>query len=94
MEAEPIYVPSGRGPELIAVYSFFAALTTIVITLRCYVRVFMVRSFGADDWAMLFGWAMFQCFAGFAIAGAFHGTGQHMDQIVPTWHIPIGLKVR
>lgn len=93
MESEPVYVPSGRGPELIAVYSFFIVLTTVVIAARCYVRVFMVRSFGSDDWAMLFGWAMFQCFAGFAIAGAFHGTGQHMDKIQPAWHVPIGLKV-
>ena len=50
------YTPSGRGPQLIAVYSFFLALTTVTIALRVYVRSFLVNGFGLDDWSAIIGW--------------------------------------
>jgi hypothetical protein len=42
-----------RGPELQAVGYVLLILAFITLTLRCYVRVFLVKSFGLDDWAML-----------------------------------------
>lgn len=90
---ETYYRPSGRGPQLIAVYIFFQALTTITVALRVYVRAFMVKNFGADDWIMILGWAIFLVFTSSAITGAFHGTGQHAELIQPAWNLPIGLKV-
>jgi hypothetical protein len=36
---------------------------------------------------------MFACLCGFAITGAFHGTGQHAAEIKPQSEIPIALKV-
>lgn len=91
---EQKYSPSGRGPQLIAVYIFFQIITTITVALRTYVRAIMVKNFGFDDWSMLIGWAIFMVFASFAITGAYHGTGQHAELILPAWNLPIGLKVR
>lgn len=42
-----------RGPELLAVNIVFCVLTGIIVLLRCYTRVFIVRAFGTDDWIML-----------------------------------------
>lgn len=92
--AQDTYTPSGRGPELIAVFAFFMGLTTLTFALRVYVRTRLVSIFGADDWAAAIGWLLFNIHATFAIAGAYHGTGQHANLIQPPTELPIGLMVR
>ncbi|TVY36805.1 hypothetical protein LOCC1_G005986 [Lachnellula occidentalis] len=72
-----MYKPQGRGPELIGVTGFLMALSSVTTLLRCYSRAVLVKSFGADD-----------CFA---IAGCYHGTGQHSD-LIPPAELPVGLK--
>lgn len=52
------YVPSGRGPELIGTYTTFVALTTIFVGLRVYVRTFLVKSFGAEDYTSVAAWVI------------------------------------
>ena len=42
-----------RGPELLGVNMSFLATALISISLRCYVRAFMVKAFGTDDWLMV-----------------------------------------
>ena len=48
--------PAGRGPELIAVYSFFIGLTTLAVALRTYCRVYLVKNFALDDWLCVTAW--------------------------------------
>ena len=43
-----------RGPELLGVDIAFLATALIANILRCYVRMRMVKGFGADDWLMAF----------------------------------------
>ena len=45
--------PSGRGPELIAVYAFFGSLATVFVALRTYCRAFMLGNLGLDDYFAL-----------------------------------------
>jgi hypothetical protein len=40
---------SGRGERLIALTASFLAVATVIVSLRCYVRIFMRSSFGLDD---------------------------------------------
>jgi hypothetical protein len=42
-----------RGPQLVAVNSTFLTASLISILLRIYVRTFMVKAFGIDDWLMV-----------------------------------------
>ena len=39
-----------RGPQLAAVAILFLTLAWIFVSLRCYVRTVMIKSFGIDDW--------------------------------------------
>lgn len=39
-----------HGPEIAAVGIAFLTLSWVAVSLRCYVRIFITRSFGADDW--------------------------------------------
>jgi hypothetical protein len=41
---------SNRVPEVDAVAALFLSLTWITSALRCYVRGFMAKSFGIEDW--------------------------------------------
>lgn len=91
--AQDTYTPSGRGPELIAVFAFFMGLTTVTFALRVYVRTRLVSAFGLDDWVAAVGWILFLLHGAFAIAGAYHGSGQHADLIQPPTELPIGLMV-
>lgn len=49
MAATP--VPT-RGPELLAVDIAFLCTAIIAYSLRCYVRIRMVKAFGKDDYLM------------------------------------------
>lgn len=46
-------VVENRGPQLIGVNVLFLTLAVIATTLRCYVRIKMVKAFGLDDWLMV-----------------------------------------
>lgn len=39
-----------RGPQVAAVAILFLALSWVAVSLRCYVRTVIMKSFGADDW--------------------------------------------
>ncbi|OAF98628.1 uncharacterized protein CC84DRAFT_1158537 [Paraphaeosphaeria sporulosa] len=43
----------GRGNEVLAVAILFLVLTWLTMSLRIYVRGFMLRTWGNDDWVML-----------------------------------------
>lgn len=44
-------------PELITVVPLvFLCLTALAVSLRLYVRGYMLRAFGLDDWILLFAW--------------------------------------
>ncbi|KAI1848019.1 hypothetical protein JX265_002024 [Neoarthrinium moseri] len=66
-----------RGPQLAAVDYTFAVLAFVTISMRCGVRVFIVRSFGLDDWLMLLAAGFFILYCSFSITGVSYGTGRH-----------------
>lgn len=45
-----INMPDNRGPQVAGVAGFFVALTTIIVCLRCYCRIAIVKNFGLDDY--------------------------------------------
>ncbi|KFY31533.1 hypothetical protein V493_01019 [Pseudogymnoascus sp. VKM F-4281 (FW-2241)] len=69
-------IPAGRGPELLATVGL----------------VFIVKSFGFDDYSAVAAWILFILYSTFAISGVHNGTGQHAADI-PQAVLPVGLKV-
>lgn len=92
MESEQ-YTLSGRGPEVVVTLSILAAITTIVSTLRVYVRLRLTKNFGPDDYASLIGWLFYILFLSATIAAAYHGLGQHRDSVHPPTEVENGAKV-
>ncbi|KAG9251862.1 uncharacterized protein F5Z01DRAFT_253947 [Emericellopsis atlantica] len=66
-----------RGPELQAVCYTLVTAAIVATVLRCYTRVYLVKSFGFDDWCMIFALATFILFVTCALVGVEHGTGRH-----------------
>lgn len=42
-----------RGPELQVILSILLVIAVVVVALRCYIRIWLVKSFGIDDWFMV-----------------------------------------
>lgn len=70
-----------RGPELLAIDAVFMSLAIVANSLRCYVRISMVKAFGLDDWLMS---SATICFIGYSVSsmlGTHYGTGRHRDDL-------------
>ncbi|PYI20468.1 hypothetical protein BO99DRAFT_431652 [Aspergillus violaceofuscus CBS 115571] len=68
-----------RSPEVKAVAAVFMSVACIAVILRCYVRGWIVRAFGVDDWAMVVAMLFYCMFSGCMIGGAIYGTGRHFS---------------
>jgi hypothetical protein len=73
------------GPNLgglvIAVAALFLVLSWVIVALRMYCRLFLVRSFGMDDKTMLALLVIFSAYLGTQIYGATRGIGFHDSTI-------------
>ncbi|KAF2659888.1 hypothetical protein K491DRAFT_712185 [Lophiostoma macrostomum CBS 122681] len=67
----------GRRNEVLAVAILFFLLTWLTVSLRIYVRAFMLKSWGQDDSYMLATLLTFTTYLAFQITAAIYGTGRH-----------------
>jgi len=58
-------------------------LAWLSMTLRTYVRVRMLRSFGLDDWLAVAALALFTTYGGFVFKSIKDGVGQHVYDLSP-----------
>lgn len=98
-----------RSHQVLAVNIVFFVTTWVSTSLRVYVRyVFrihvhdaanvvdrsiMIKSFGADDWAMCSVVLLFTAYLSCQLGGLLHGTGQHRSAITDE-NAQIALMVR
>ncbi|KAE8360079.1 hypothetical protein BDV27DRAFT_149017 [Aspergillus caelatus] len=68
-----------KSEAIIIVTSIFLALSFLTVSLRCYVRLHLIRAFGADDYMMVLAMAFNIAFAICGIAGASTGLGKKMN---------------
>ncbi|KAF1914072.1 hypothetical protein BDU57DRAFT_541439 [Ampelomyces quisqualis] len=66
-----------RGPELLGVNIGFVATATLAYSLRCFVRVKMMKAFGLDDWLMGLALLSMIAYVVSSNIGVFYGTGRH-----------------
>ncbi|KAM0546228.1 hypothetical protein ACHAPJ_011014 [Fusarium lateritium] len=66
--------PTGLGRTLLAVTIFFLIPTTIIIVLRCWVRL-RYKIFGVDDGLMLIGWMLYVAVSGIVARSTYAGLG-------------------
>ncbi|KAF4556398.1 Hypothetical protein D9617_1g082750 [Elsinoe fawcettii] len=71
----------GKGPEVLAVSWFFCALTLIVMGLRTYTTVFVIRRPRIDLWIMLVALVLACISQGFTHRAVMYGIGQTMGRV-------------
>ncbi|PLN81905.1 integral membrane protein Pth11-like protein [Aspergillus taichungensis] len=75
------YGPDSKGSVVIGVALAFAIITFVVIVLRLFARIYVLRQMGFDDYliigACLFSWA----FSAVTIVAVRHGLGSHMASV-------------
>ena len=50
----PAYSPTETyAPQILTITGTFFAAAALIVLLRCYVRITMLKVFGADDYAMV-----------------------------------------
>jgi hypothetical protein len=49
----PEYIAYTNAPEILSITGTFFALAVIVVLLRCYVRLAMLKVFGRDDYTVV-----------------------------------------
>ncbi|KAK6834621.1 hypothetical protein PG987_009315 [Apiospora arundinis] len=74
---DPTLSTENNGFPLIVTAITFLILTWISVSLRTYVRAFMLKGFQADDWLMLIGQLIFTVSCTFVMVGYFAGMGRH-----------------
>ncbi|KAL3423721.1 integral membrane protein [Phlyctema vagabunda] len=79
-----------RGRILAAVLSLFLGLTWLFVSLRMYVKLFLTKSRGKDDYFLMISLLFFTIYAACSLTGVKHGTGrQPMD--IPVADVPTAL---
>ncbi|RDW77251.1 hypothetical protein BP6252_05304 [Coleophoma cylindrospora] len=72
-----------RGPELVAVLGIFLGLAWLVVCLRIYVKFFLTKHWGGDDYVLLMSLAFFTAYASCSLSGIEYGTGRHVNDVSP-----------
>ncbi|KUJ09767.1 uncharacterized protein LY89DRAFT_276909 [Mollisia scopiformis] len=72
---------TSRAPEVDVVAALFLTLTWVTTALRCYVRGFMAKSFGIEDWFAILAQLLFTLTAIFVLEGISHSLGKHLIDI-------------
>ncbi|KAI1492504.1 hypothetical protein F5X96DRAFT_381210 [Biscogniauxia mediterranea] len=72
-----------RGPELGIITALFLGLSTVMIGLRCYVRIFMLKAFRTEDWLAVATLACFIIYATSVVLSVESGAGRHLLTVPP-----------
>ncbi|KAL4997378.1 hypothetical protein BDV10DRAFT_169538 [Aspergillus recurvatus] len=65
------------------VAAVFLCIATIAVALRCYVRGWLIKGFGWDDWAMVVAMGFYVMFCACMIGGTIYGTGHRFAVLEP-----------
>ncbi|KAH7389399.1 hypothetical protein DE146DRAFT_162211 [Phaeosphaeria sp. MPI-PUGE-AT-0046c] len=67
-----------RSGEFVGVLGFFIAICTILVGLRCYCKLVLVKNFAADDYFSVLTLVAFLFFCTLALLGVQNGTGKRV----------------
>ncbi|PGH27458.1 hypothetical protein AJ80_00937 [Polytolypa hystricis UAMH7299] len=86
---KPNYVdPEYQGPAMTIIGIVFLAISVVVVCLRLWVRVYMRRSSGWDDWVMVATMPFVVGITVTTILGTHYGWGLHIWDVKPEWIAP------
>ncbi|KAI1335476.1 hypothetical protein F5Y15DRAFT_409069 [Xylariaceae sp. FL0016] len=85
--------PTDRGPELAVTTTTLLGVSSLTVFLRCYVRIFLLKTFRVEDWLSLGTLTCFITYSTFVMLSIDYGAGKHINA-VHAKDIPDALKMR
>ncbi|KAI1844954.1 hypothetical protein JX266_008970 [Neoarthrinium moseri] len=82
-----------RSPLMFNITVTLLAVSSVTVALRCYVRLYVIKSFRWEDWMALVTMTFFACYCTCVFLSIKHGAGKHLSDIPPE-DIPEALKAR
>ncbi|KAE9366307.1 hypothetical protein N431DRAFT_419496 [Stipitochalara longipes BDJ] len=82
-----------KGPQILGAVATTTILALIVVAMRLYVRIWMLRSASFDDYFIVAGMACSLISFGINIPDVMYGAGRHAAYISPPSKITTGLKL-
>lgn len=83
---------SSRNHQVLAVAVIFATISWISMLMRVYVRRFLIKAWGRDDWAMVATQIVFTIYLVCQLGGVAYGTGYKLQELIP-WRAEKALAV-
>lgn len=77
----PDYMAFTNAPALLTKFGVLFGVSSAVVLLRCYVRAFMIKSFGKDDWLILLAYAFSAATFATYVEQTKVGMGKHMAAV-------------
>lgn len=75
----PEEIAFDNSPKILSITGTFFAAAALVVLLRCYVRISMLRIFGADDWVMVGALVSIRC-------GLYRGLATNISRLYVPQH--------
>lgn len=72
-----------RSQQVLAIGTTFFILAWLVVLLRIYVRAYMIKSWGIDDWVMMLALGCFTVYLVAQLGGVYYGTGRRNTELDP-----------
>ncbi|KAJ4357230.1 uncharacterized protein N0V89_001805 [Didymosphaeria variabile] len=82
-----------RSHEFTGVLGFFIAVCTVLVLLRCYCKIVIVKNFAVDDYLSVLALVSFLVYSSLALMGIQNGTGKRR-YLIPDEKYPNGMKFR
>ncbi|KAJ9662010.1 hypothetical protein H2201_006299 [Coniosporium apollinis] len=82
MSTTPGYHDDSAGPTVITVAVVFGILTTLVVSIRLFTRIYVVKSVGPDDALIAVAGAFSWAFITVTILSVKHGLGDHIEHVM------------
>ncbi|KAJ4312517.1 hypothetical protein N0V94_007410 [Neodidymelliopsis sp. IMI 364377] len=80
-----------RSGEFTGVLGFFICICTLLVLLRCYCKLVIVKNFAADDYFSVLTLVSFLVFCTLALLGIHNGTGKRR-YLISDEKYPLGMK--
>ncbi|KAL2864830.1 uncharacterized protein BJX67DRAFT_373640 [Aspergillus lucknowensis] len=82
-----------QGPKVAGIAIAFAAITLVVLLLRLFARVYVLKKRGIDDYPIIFACCFSWAFSSVTVVAFEHGLGKHIEDVDPEGMVTYSLNV-
>ncbi|KAL3449871.1 hypothetical protein BJX65DRAFT_305885 [Aspergillus insuetus] len=82
-----------QGPKVVGIAIAFAVVSFVVLLLRLFARVYVLKKMGVDDYLIIFACGFSWAFSSVTVVAVQHGLGAHYQDVDKTGMVTYSLNV-